>query len=81
MLVAHCKALEARGPIASPSTPGPAGPAALLLALKERASEAVTHRHRTRTGTHPQEPGTAHGGSVSFECLRAHWGPRSTGMR
>jgi len=37
VLVAHCKALEARGPIASHSA-GPPGPAALLLALEGRAS-------------------------------------------
>ena len=43
MLVAHCKALEARGPIASHST-GPPGPAALLSALKGQASIAVTRR-------------------------------------
>jgi len=43
VLVAHCKALEARGPIASHSA-GPPGPAALLLALEGRASVAVTRR-------------------------------------
>jgi DDE domain len=43
VLVAHCKALEARGPIASHSA-GPPGPAALLLALEGQASVAVTRR-------------------------------------
>jgi hypothetical protein len=43
VLVAHCKALEARGPIASHSA-GPPGPAALLSALEGRASVAVTRR-------------------------------------
>jgi hypothetical protein len=43
VLVAHCKALEARGPIASHSA-GPPGPAALLLALEGRASVAVARR-------------------------------------
>jgi hypothetical protein len=43
VLVAHCKALEARGPIASHSA-GPPGPAALLLALEGQASSAVTRR-------------------------------------
>ena len=43
VLVAHCKALETRGPIASHSA-GPPGPAALLLALEGRASVAVARR-------------------------------------
>jgi hypothetical protein len=43
MLVAHCKALEARGPIASHSA-GPPGHAALLSALEGQASSAVTRR-------------------------------------
>ena len=43
MLVAHCKALEARGPIASHSA-GPPDPAVLLLALEGQASSAVTRR-------------------------------------
>jgi hypothetical protein len=43
VLVAHSKALEARGPIASHSA-GPPGPAALLLALEGRASVAVARR-------------------------------------
>jgi hypothetical protein len=46
VLVAHCKALEAHGPIASHSA-GPPGPAALLLALEGRAS-ANTLRARRR---------------------------------
>ena len=66
MLVAHCKALEACGPIASPSA-GPAGPAALLLALEERASTAVTRQHRTRTRRPSRTPGPPHGGSVSVQ--------------
>ncbi len=53
MLVAHCKALEARGPIASHSA-GPPGPAALLLALEGRASVAVTRR-LPATHQHPHE--------------------------
>src|SRR5437867_929087 len=43
VLAAHCKALEARGPIASHSA-RPPGPAALLLALQGRASAAVARR-------------------------------------
>lgn len=43
MLVAHCKALEAHGPIASLNA-GPPGPAELLLALEGRASTAVAQR-------------------------------------
>ena len=59
MLVAHCKALEARGPIASHSA-GPPGPAALLLALEGQASSAVTrrlpalHQHPHRHQHHQQ---------------------------
>ena len=63
MLVAHCKALEARGPIAS-HIAGPPGPAALLLALEGRASVAVARR-LPALRQHPHEPGTAHSGSVS----------------
>src|SRR6187397_907861 len=44
-------------PYRQSTTPAPVSPAALLLALKERASQAVTHRHRTRTGTLPRSPG------------------------
>jgi hypothetical protein len=43
VLVAHCKALEACGPIASHSA-GPPSPAALVSALEGRASVAVTRR-------------------------------------
>ena len=47
LLVTHCKALEAHGPIASLNA-GPSGPAELLLALEGRASLAVARRHRVQ---------------------------------
>jgi hypothetical protein len=50
LLVAHGKALEAHGPIASLNA-GPSGPSELLLALEGRASLAVARRHRVQ---HPQ---------------------------
>lgn len=43
MLVAHCKALEACGPIASRGAGSPS-PAVLLLAFQGRASTAVAQR-------------------------------------
>ncbi len=43
LLDAHCKALEAHGPIASPNA-GPPDPVALLLALKGRASVTVARQ-------------------------------------
>jgi hypothetical protein len=65
VLVAHCKALEARGPIASHSA-GPPGPAALLLALEGRASVAVTRR-LPAPHQHP------HGHQQHQEWINEHW--------
>lgn len=66
VLVAHCKALEARGPIASLNAGRP-GPALLLLALEGQASKAVT-RPLPAQHQHPDGRRLSHGGSVSFNA-------------
>jgi hypothetical protein len=69
LLVAHCKALEARGPIASPQRRA-AGPRSTSIGPR-RAS--INSDDPTATGSSTDTtsgPGTSHAGSVSIE--RSH---------